>query len=356
MTIISKLANIAAIKAQLKAAIRAKSVSISDTLPLSQYPAKIQEIPLAAVDNLELAYVDSGAGFVINVLTLKAPCSYIQDYAFQNCRFKRVIFPNTLRYIGSYSLNLNTLLEYIEIPSTVTNLGIAVFKGCTALVEAVCNQSDSTMNGEFFGGCVKLKKVTLGPSIKILASNVFNGCTLLESVNTEYIESLSVSCFAGCNAIVDLNFPSLTTLISSGTLVSIPNLENVNFGKVANFQFTNVLASCPKVKKLIFTDKSVGFVSSSFVTLAGLKYIEFNALGAMNIANNAFTGMTALAAIVFKTSTPPTIGGTTPFAGYPAAMKIYVPDAAVSAYKAATNWSVLAPYIYPMSEFVMPTL
>lgn len=32
-------------------------------------------------------------------------------------------------------------------------------------------------------------------------------------------------------------------------------------------------------------------------------------------------------------------------------MKIYVPDAAVDTYKAATIWSSYASYIYPMSEY-----
>ncbi|WP_171265230.1 leucine-rich repeat domain-containing protein [Acinetobacter sp. ANC 3813] len=356
MTITSKLANIAAIKSQLKAAIRSKSVSISDALPLSQYPVKIQEIQMATEANIEITYINQASGLMIDVITLKPPCSYLQNYAFAYSKARFINYPSTVKFIGNYAFAYSSSLEFMEFKSTLNTVGAAVLRACTALVEAVCNQPENMLSFEMFYGCTKLKKVTLGPQIKKLGNSCFSGCTVLDTVNTEYLEEIGGSSFSNCSTLINLSFPSLTAITGNYAFSTMSNLESINFGNLANFSSSYMLEKCPKLKKIIFSDKAVTFGNSILYFLTGLKYVEFNALGTMNIANNAFVGMSALEAVVFKSSTPPTLGGTAPFAGYPTAMKIYVPDTAVSAYKAAANWAVLAPYIYPMSEFVMPAL
>ena len=56
---------------------------------------------------------------------------------------------------------------------------------------------------------------------------------------------------------------------------------------------------------------------------------------------------------IVKATTPPTLGtnGSMGYGNSP----IYVPDASVDAYKSATNWSVIASRICPLSEYVEPS-
>ena len=53
---------------------------------------------------------------------------------------------------------------------------------------------------------------------------------------------------------------------------------------------------------------------------------------------------------IFLQTTPPTLVNTNAFTGISSICKIYVPDASVDAYKAATNWVTYADYIYPLSQ------
>lgn len=53
---------------------------------------------------------------------------------------------------------------------------------------------------------------------------------------------------------------------------------------------------------------------------------------------------------IFLSTTPPTLANINAFTGINPICKIYVPDASVEAYKAATNWSFYANYIYPLSS------
>lgn len=66
------------------------------------------------------------------------------------------------------------------------------------------------------------------------------------------------------------------------------------------------------------------------------------------IGDNAFYGCTKLASVYVNNSTPFTLG-TSVFGNNASGRKIYVPSAAVSAYKSATNWSSYSGYIVAKS-------
>lgn len=69
-----------------------------------------------------------------------------------------------------------------------------------------------------------------------------------------------------------------------------------------------------------------------------------------SIQSSAFTNDYSLAQLVCLALTPPTLAATSVFSGAQAVFRIYVPDASVVAYKAATNWSSFANQILPLSD------
>lgn len=68
-----------------------------------------------------------------------------------------------------------------------------------------------------------------------------------------------------------------------------------------------------------------------------------------SIGQNAFAHCRAMTELVVLATTPPTLGNNA-LNGTTALASIYVPDASVEAYKAATNWSTYASIIKPISE------
>ena len=64
---------------------------------------------------------------------------------------------------------------------------------------------------------------------------------------------------------------------------------------------------------------------------------------------NAFAQCSSLTTIVCEATTPPTLNANA-LTGTSALTAIYVPDASVSAYKAANNWSTYASIIKGISE------
>ena len=67
-----------------------------------------------------------------------------------------------------------------------------------------------------------------------------------------------------------------------------------------------------------------------------------------SIGANAFNGCSALTSLVIQSPTMMTLASTNAFTS--TTCNIYVPDALVATYKAATNWSTLAARIKPISE------
>lgn len=70
-----------------------------------------------------------------------------------------------------------------------------------------------------------------------------------------------------------------------------------------------------------------------------------------SLAAQAFMQCTGLMRVISEASTPPTIQQNS-FINCNALAAIYVPDASVEAYKAASGWSAYASIIMPMSELV----
>ena len=79
-----------------------------------------------------------------------------------------------------------------------------------------------------------------------------------------------------------------------------------------------------------------------------LRQLEFGP-NLSSIDQRAFQYCQAIPHYVFHSTTPPSLGVDT-FYAIESCTKIYVPDDSLAAYKAATNWTTYADYIYSISE------
>jgi hypothetical protein len=99
---------------------------------------------------------------------------------------------------------------------------------------------------------------------------------------------------------------------------------------------------------LLISNTLTSLPSSSIRNCNNLVELEFsNTL--TSIAASALQDNLSILEYTFLSTTPPTLANINAFTNINAACKIYVPDASVAAYKAATNWSTYANYIYPLS-------
>ncbi|MBR6414824.1 MAG: leucine-rich repeat protein [Bacteroidales bacterium] len=222
-------------------------------------------------------------------------------------------------------------------PSGVTSYAIP--NGVTSLAEYV------------FQGCTSLTSVTFPSSLTSISTAAFNGCTgLTGSLDLSNMTSIGQIAFAGTN------FSSITlgesTSVYYRAFIACNNLENI-YGPLATADHKCWITSDGLLK--IFAPKGV----SSYTLPSSVKKIEHGVFDSTtdikSLTINAECEQigawcfqfSSLEKIFIKPTTPPTLykdafWGTT--------FPIYVPDASVDAYKAATKWSDWADRIFPESS------
>lgn len=178
--------------------------------------------------------------------------------------------------------------------------------------------------------CTSLESVVLPPSVTSINFNVFLDCANLKRINLESVESLWHQAFFNCTSLaID---------------VVMPKLKEIKNATFANTGIKRIL----DLGELTATTGGWGQYEGSFSYCKDLELVILpNTITAFGIGT--FSNCTKLKDVVMKAITPPTLSGGV-FDNCTALTNIYVPDASVTAYQEATNWSVYADRIKGISS------
>ena len=203
---------------------------------------------------------------------------------------------------------------------------------CTNLTKA--NLTGITKFGEYeFYGCSALHTITIDwTKVTSIGGHVFNGCTslVIDRLNLPNLETL------GDNALRGVRIRRIENL---GKLTTMPAAS----GGQQNYGATDCLEYCS------LPDTLSTIRGRSFQGYSVLQTLVIGS-GCTSIEGYLVNNCKALTQVVVKATTPPTLDANAWY-GASALTSIYVPDASVDAYKAATNWSTYASRIKPLSEY-----
>ena len=295
------------------------------------------------------------------------------DIASAMVNLKYVRLPGTLTAMPQNLLAYCYSLQSVDIPSGVTSIGANAFRGCSSLQSVDIPSGVTSIEAYAFQGCYSLQSVDIPSGVTSIGAYAFQGCSSLQSVDIPSgVTSIGAYAFQGCaNALfsVDLSditpaagyFKNCKRLLGAVTLNSTAQLTNAVFASSGISQFYAMSASikhnsdfgpledCPNLVRVELPNTS----NVASATMCNNKLLALVILGAnvTSIESRAMDNCPALARVVVKASTPPTLASNA-LKGTSALTGIYVPDASVEAYKTATNWSAFADIIKPLSEFV----
>ena len=258
------------------------------------------------VDGVEVSPITTGYTFSTTGeheirFTLADPTNISTD-AFSGCYdIARVTIPYGVKYIGINAFSPGNSLTSVTIPNSVTTIRRSAFV------------------------CPKLTSVTIPDSVTSIEDGAFSlGNTIItvSTGNTVYDSRNN------CSAIIET---ATDTLIIGSNYSQIPN-DIVNIG---NYAFNY----CSGLNSITIPNSVTSIGIDTFRGCSGLRSVTIPS-GVTSIDEYAFYGCTRLTSITVEATTPPTLGSSA--FDRTNNCPIYVPDASLNTYKAASGWSTYA--------------
>ena len=191
-------------------------------------------------------------------------------------------------------------ITQIAIPDSVTNIGHQAFYHCINLTSIIIPGSVKNIGAEAFSLCTGLTSVTIGDGVTSIGSHAFFGCTGITSliITGNTITSIGARAFYNCSGVTEITIPESVTAI-----------KETAFGNTGIIEVT--------------IPESVTLIE------------EF-----------AFINCSELKSVTVLGETPAVLGRYV-FLDTHEDMEIFVPAAALTAYKEAAGWSDLEDKIKP---------
>jgi len=272
--------------------------------------------------------------------------------------------------ISTWFANRSDIVSFDEMKyfTKLTKLYNAAFDKCTGLT-SIDIRNIVTWEGRFhFRQCTNLNCEIIAPYLEYISENCFES-TAITSVNTPSVTRVDYAAFYNCKSLKSVVLAQSPTSMNGDAFRNCSALESINLEWVNSFfarrQFQGCtslkgdiyMALAPYIPENCFDSTSIASFNAplatkvdwgAFINCKSLKTAIFGE-GLTAVAGDAFRNCSALEALVIYATTPPSLGNVSAF--YSTTCAIYVPDASVEAYKAATNWNTYASRIKGISEY-----
>lgn len=206
----------------------------------------------------------------------------------------------------------------------ITTFRANAFYGITSLKKATFTRATS-MGYDTFRNCTALTEIHLPSFSNKISDRSFLECTNLETIDILNITGLGLYAFGGCRAITSIDLPNCTEF-SSSAFQSCEKLQTVNLPKVGGI--------------------GAPWSNDLFKECVALERADLHNCEVMG--SGIFYGCTSLVTLILRGEAVCTLDNVnsftnTPLTGYGDIYEghVYVPEALIPEYQAATNWATM---------------
>ena len=322
----------------------------------------------------------------VESVTLGNGISAISSNAFSGCiKLTDVNIPETVTNIEYRAFQGCVNLASISFPDNVTSIGNYAFSSCTGLTQIIIGDGVTTIGDGAFGGCTNLTSVAIGPNVVTIGNYAFQSSGLTSVKIPNNVKSLGTRAFCECAKLLSVQLGSGLTSIPNYAFSSCPQLMSftmregiVSIGSYAFYQCSDLIvikipatvvsiggyafSGCTKLYNVELhegletisanafdgcTDLNFIQIPNSVTTIWESAFEDCSSLvtvmmgsGMAHIYSYAFRNCEALEDVYCEAVTPPSTGGSNPFANsYMEFATLHVPAASVATYKSQSPWN-----------------
>jgi hypothetical protein len=255
-----------------------------------------------------------------------------------------VVYSNTtytVNEIGNYAFNYYSDVTSITIPSSVTRIGLAAFRGCSGLITVDSNNTNyaskegvlydknltilihcpTAVTGNYtipssvtrieqaaFFLCDSLTSITISSSVTSIGRSVFEGCTGLTSISIpSSVLSIGENAFRLCTGLTSITIPSSVTRIENYAFYGCSGLTSISIpASVTSIGFA-AFEGCRGLTSIIIPSSIKNIGSGTFKGCTGLTSMTIPS-SVTSIGDAAFEGCTGMSSMTIPSSVT-SIGG-----------------------------------------------
>lgn len=333
------------------------SITANGSYDVADYAGADVDIPVGLSEAQLKAFIQRSSAFTN--IDWPSNITMIGDGAFSGCAyFNPSSLPSGVTRIYARAFSSCTRLAITSLPSGVTNIGEYAFSSCAALALTSLPSGVTTIGAYAFHSCRSLALTSLPSGVTEINSYTFYNCTSLALTSLPSgMTRINDYAFYGCSSLSLSSLPSSVTHILSYAFYCCTSITSISCdGAITNFgsyAFNSPSANQMQLTSASFPNmivaSSLGQVFGNSTAANACKLLEFCDIGSTaGIGTNAFANCYSLETLVLrKTASVCSLANVsaftnTPMRGYDNKTgTVYVPEALIASYQAATNWSTL---------------
>ena len=300
------------------------SIGSDDSAPF--YSTNSQVTSFTFADGVEVvpAYICKNMN-KIDTIVLPASVNRLGQYAFMNCtNLKSINLPVTQKALPVSFFEGCTSLESIEFPATLTTVSADAFYGCMKLANVNLHEGITTIGLRAFYNC-KLTEITIPSTVTSIGNAAFKGnptttivwkpksCTIgsddsapFYSTNSQvtsftFGDSVQVIPAYLCKymKIESIAIPATVTSIGQSAFMYCTNLKRFEFPQGIKTFATSVLEGCTALEEVVIPSSVTTINQDAFYNCSALQAIRNYAFTPQTITERAVNNVNKQTCILY---------------------------------------------------------